>query len=61
MCVADTGRGIDAALQSRLFEAGLGLPMSKTIVEAHDGALVYKPNEPRGACFSFHLPAAKGR
>ena len=61
MCVADTGPGVDAALQSRLFEGGLGLPMSKTIVEAHDGALVYKPNEPRGACFSFHLPAAKGR
>jgi two-component system sensor kinase FixL len=59
--ITDTGSGIDGVDPSRLMPKGLGLPISKTIVEAHEGALVYKPNEPRGACFSFHLPAAKGR
>jgi len=70
VAVADTGPGVTVAIEDRMFlpfstekqsGAGLGLPMSKTIVEAHNGALVYRPNEPRGACFSFHLPAARGR
>ena len=59
--VADTGTGINVALEQQLFATGLGLPIVKTIVQAHGGALGYKPNEPRGACFSFRLPAAKGR
>jgi two-component system sensor kinase FixL len=67
--VADTGPGIAPEIETRLFRpytsakkggAGLGLSISQMIVEAHGGALVYRPNEPRGACFSFRLPIAKG-
>jgi signal transduction histidine kinase len=37
---------------------GLGLSMSRTIVEQHDGLLWASANEPDGATLSFTLPAA---
>jgi K+-sensing histidine kinase KdpD len=36
---------------------GLGLPISKAIVEAHGGRLDMAVNDPFGAVFRFTLPA----
>ncbi|MET0309056.1 MAG: PAS domain S-box protein [Sphingomonas sp.] len=66
--VEDTGRGISEALIENLFEpfrtsketgTGLGLPICRTIVEAHGGRL-WAENKPGGAEFSFTLPFADG-
>jgi signal transduction histidine kinase len=37
---------------------GLGLSMSRTIVEQHGGRLWASANKPHGATLSFTLPAA---
>jgi two-component system, LuxR family, sensor kinase FixL len=63
--VCDNGPGVPAALAPRLFEpffttrqdgTGLGLAMSRTIAEAHEGTLNYRANSPGGACFFMRLP-----
>jgi PAS domain S-box-containing protein len=65
--IADTGPGIDAELASRLFTPffttkpqgiGMGLRISRSIIEAHGGRLWAAKNEPRGAVFHFNLPVA---
>lgn len=64
--VTDRGAGLDDAQRARLFEPffttkpdglGLGLPICKTIIEAHGGRLWAEPN-PGGAGmrFTFSLP-----
>ena len=67
--VCDNGPGVDPGISARMFDAfcttkaagtGLGLAVSRTIVEAHGGKLGYKPNVPRGACFQVSLPALAG-
>jgi len=64
--VCDNGVGVDDSIRDRLFSpfcstkptgTGLGLPISRTIVAAHEGVLEFVPNEPRGACFIVRLPA----
>ena len=64
--VKDTGRGIDSEIQPKLFQKfsamsdkgiGLGLFISKNIIEAHGGSMTGKNNNhARGATFSFTLP-----
>jgi two-component system sensor kinase FixL len=63
--VRDTGTGIDPGHLDRLFKSfyttkaegmGMGLAISRTIVEAHGGALETVPNEPHGAVFRFTVP-----
>ncbi|QEX16815.1 hypothetical protein FRZ44_21100 [Hypericibacter terrae] len=65
--VRDSGPGFDPANLTRLFQSfyttkpngmGMGLAISRSIVEAHGGRLWATPNEPHGAVFCFTLPIA---
>ncbi len=68
--VIDTGPGVDQKIVDRLFSpfvttkpagAGLGLAISRSIVEAHKGTLRYRPQQVAGgACFMLRLPHAQG-
>ena len=64
--VSDTGVGLPAQQADRLFDAffttkpegtGMGLAISRSIIEAHHGRLWATPNTPGGAIFVFALPA----
>jgi PAS domain S-box-containing protein len=66
--VRDSGPGIDADRVERLFDAfystkedgiGMGLSISRSIVEAHGGELCVVPNVPHGATFRFSLPGVR--
>jgi PAS domain S-box-containing protein len=63
--VRDSGPGLDLADLPRLFDSfyttksegmGMGLSISRSIIEAHDGTLSAIPNQPHGAVFRFTLP-----
>jgi signal transduction histidine kinase len=66
LLLKDTGAGIDSEILPRLFEkfvsksckgTGLGLFISKSIVEAHDGRIWAENNsDGKGATFTFSLP-----
>ncbi len=65
VAVIDTGPGIGTETASRIFAPlystksygmGIGLPICRAIIEAHEGRLWFVPNAPRGACFLFTLP-----
>jgi PAS domain S-box-containing protein len=65
VAVGDSGTGLDRTSLDRLFEAfyttkadgmGMGLAISRTIIEAHGGQLWASPNVPHGAIFRFRLP-----
>jgi len=67
--VRDTGPGIDTAIADRIFDAfhtskpqgmGMGLAISRSIVEAHGGRIWVRPNEGPGVTFSFTLPVEGG-
>jgi len=68
--VLDQGQGIAANEMAHLFErfyqghserqakgTGLGLYLSRQIVEAHGGTIWAESRQPRGAVFAFRLPA----
>jgi two-component system sensor kinase FixL len=64
--VSDTGSGIPPELASQLFQPffttkrhgmGVGLSISRTIVEAHGGRIEAKPNPAGGTVFRFTLRA----
>lgn len=68
--VSDTGRGIPESIGDRIFErffrvndpahvtrgSGLGLPITKAIVEAMGGSIWFDDNEPRGTTFFVEIP-----
>jgi signal transduction histidine kinase len=65
--VQDAGTGFKPEEKDRLFEAfyttkpqgmGMGLAISRSIIETHEGQLWGEPNQGPGATFSFNLPAA---
>jgi len=67
ICVSDCGPGVPEAIAPYLFMpfhsskaagTGLGLAISRTLAQANSGTLRYRPNLPRGACFTLTLPAA---
>ncbi|MBN9272000.1 MAG: GHKL domain-containing protein, partial [Mesorhizobium sp.] len=66
--VSDSGGGLGSAEQDRLFDAfyttkpdgmGMGLAISRSIVESHGGRIWAGAAGGRGAAFSFSLPAGK--
>ncbi|WP_426168877.1 ATP-binding protein [Sandarakinorhabdus sp. DWP1-3-1] len=63
--VSDTGPGVAVAAEPRLFESfnstkvdgmGIGLSISRTIIEAHGGTIWHSGNPDGGATFGFSLP-----
>ncbi|WP_009958055.1 sensor histidine kinase [Verrucomicrobium spinosum] len=67
--VADNASGLPEKRESAIFEPffttkahgmGMGLPISRTIVEAHGGTLSASNGENGGAVFSICIPAAQG-
>ncbi len=68
VAVADTGPGVPPSLAEQLFRPfvttkpggmGIGLAISRSIVESHGGSLSMAPNSGGGTVFQFTLPAAK--
>jgi two-component system sensor kinase FixL len=65
--IADTGRGIPETAVHCLFQPfvttkqngmGIGLAISKSIIEAHGGEIFAEPNPGGGTRFCVRLPAA---
>ncbi len=68
IAVRDTGSGIPADKLGRVFDPffttkpnglGMGLPISRTIIEAHGGRFWAENNNSGGATFHFTLPTAE--
>jgi two-component system sensor kinase FixL len=64
--VADTGGGIAPEIADQLFQPfittkshgmGVGLSISRTIIESHGGSITQRPNPGGGTIFMFTLPA----
>ena len=67
VAVCDTGHGLETKDVDRIFDPffttksqgmGLGLSISRTIIEAHGGTLWATQNEEKGATIQFTLPGA---
>ena len=69
--VEDNGPGVPEPIRERIFESyfttkpvgvgtGIGLSISRSIVERHRGKLRFEPVEPNGARFVVELPAMQG-
>jgi len=63
--VCDTGTGLSEEVRRKIFDAyfttkaeglGMGLAISRTIVEAHGGRIWATPNSPHGTVFRFVIP-----
>jgi len=68
--VSDTGPGIAPEMRDQLFQPftttkpegmGVGLSISRTIIDAHGGRLWVEDNPGSGAIFRFSLPVAESR
>lgn len=68
LSVTDFGEGLSPDAESKLFDAfyttkpegmGMGLSISRSIIEAHDGIINAQNVANAGACFSFELPLSK--
>jgi len=72
--ISDTGIGIPKDQQKRVFTkffrganavkmetggTGLGLYITKNIIEAHDGKILFKSEEGKGSTFYFSLPCGE--
>jgi len=64
IAVRDTGQGVPPDFRDRLFDQfsttksdglGIGLSISRSIVESHGGKIWYTPNDPAGSTFRFTL------
>jgi PAS domain S-box-containing protein len=69
LSVSDAGVGLDPQTNEKLFDAfyttkkggmGIGLSVSRSIIERHGGSLWAQPNDGPGASFTFSIPAARG-
>jgi signal transduction histidine kinase len=69
VAVRDSGPGLLSTSLAQLFTAfyttkphglGMGLAVSRSIIEAHGGRLEAFPNDDRGATFQFTLPILRG-
>jgi two-component system sensor kinase FixL len=67
--VRDTGPGVPDDIREHLFDSflttkalgvGLGLPVSRMIIESHGGKLWFEPQAGGGAIFRFTLPLQEG-
>jgi signal transduction histidine kinase len=67
VCVSDSGVGLPLDATEQIFNAffttkpdgtGMGLRISRSIIESHGGRLWAAGNSPRGASFYFLLPNA---
>jgi PAS domain S-box-containing protein len=65
--VTDTGPGLGENMSEQIFNAffttksagmGIGLSISKTIIEAHSGSISARSRSSGGACFRFELPVS---
>lgn len=65
--IEDHGRGLTPEARDRLFEPffttkkkgmGLGLPIARTIIEAHGGSLSASPGATQGTAFRFMIPGS---
>ena len=63
--VSDEGMGVPVEHRERIFEPyyttkekgmGLGLAITKRIIEEHGGVIFYRENRPRGSVFSVRIP-----
>jgi C4-dicarboxylate-specific signal transduction histidine kinase len=63
--VKDSGSGIDTEVAGRVFDPffttkaqgiGMGLAISRTIIEAHDGRIWMSSEESGGSSFQFIIP-----
>jgi two-component system, LuxR family, sensor kinase FixL len=70
IAVSDTGHGFGDGAQANLFQPffttkatgmGVGLSISRTIIEAHGGRMWAETNSAGGATFRFTLPAASAK
>ena len=68
LSVEDSGIGFDPQLTETLFEAfhttkskgmGIGLSVSRSIIEAHRGKIWAAPNDGPGSTFSFSIPCGR--
>jgi signal transduction histidine kinase len=66
--MSDTGTGIDPSIAKKIFEPfvttknkgmGLGLLVTRSIVEDHGGRVWFTPNPGSGTTFTFTLPVAR--
>ena len=65
IAIADNGVGVPADVAAELFSPffttkhdgmGVGLSISKSVIESHGGTIAYRPNAPRGSIFEIELP-----
>jgi len=68
VCVTDNGSGISGEMEGRLFESfatskadgmGLGLAISRTLVQAHGGELWLAGSQPTRFCFTLPISGPK--